>query len=527
MTEKYDIIIAGAGHNGLTVGAYLAKAGMNVCVVEKHEYVGGGVVTRELTAPGFKHDICSTWHGFIQANPMIKDDELGLMSQFGLKYLYPDIHTAVVFGDDSNMMFYHDLDKTCESIAQFSQKDAEAYRKFHDWSINILEMFTTGMFNPPPSFGAFMSMIDQSEEGRELLRAQLVSALDICNDWFESDELKIALTRFASEGMISPQTKGTGLILFVFIPLMHKYGGGLPVGGSGVLSDALAKCIEHHGGTIKVSSGIKKFNVSGDEITGVTLDSGEVIEAAKAVVTNMHIQQVFPGMVEGAGLPEGFLHKVNRLTFSDFVAMNQAYALHEAPKYKAGGDVDDAFWVEFCSRNLEEFLRGFENFSYGIPATDFPIAITPTLFDKTRAPEGKHTLYLYHFEPFGLKDGGAARWDEIGDEIADGLLDKLRMHTTNMGDENIIGDRWVHNPLDYSRYNDANVRGDFMHIGSHVWQNAGNRPFAGWSQYRMPVKKLYMCGPSTHPGAGATGGGRAAVQVVMEDLGIDFEKVTA
>ena len=310
MAEKYEVVVAGGGHNGLIVAGYLAKAGVKVCVVEAKDYVGGGVTSREVAAPGFKSDLCSVWHGFIQPNPIIKDDELGLLSEHGLKYLYPDVHTAVLFPDDRYMIFYRDLDRTCESIAKFSKKDAEAYRRFHDWSIQTLDMFTTGMFNPPASFGSFVSMLDGSPEGQGLLRSMMVSALDICNEWFESDELKIAMTRFASEGMISPQTKGTGLVLFIFIPLMHKYGGGLAVGGSGALSWSLERCIKANGGTIRTSSMVKNFKVVGGEAKGVVLESGEEIEATKAVVTNFNVKQVFPGMVEGAVLPKFFEERV-------------------------------------------------------------------------------------------------------------------------------------------------------------------------------------------------------------------------
>jgi phytoene dehydrogenase-like protein len=155
-----------------------------------------------------------------------------------------------------------------------------------------------------------------------------------------------------------------------------------------------------------------------------------------------------------------------------------------------------------------------------------PMMVVATLFDSTRAPQGKHTMYLYHYEPYNLKDGGAAKWDKIKQEVANGILETLRRHTTNMGAENILG-RWIHTPLDIERYNPSFVHGDIGHLGAFVTQFFGNRPLPGWGKYKTPVKKLYMCGSSTHPGGAVTGGGRAAVQVIMEDLGIDFRKVIA
>jgi phytoene dehydrogenase-like protein len=129
MSEKYDIVIAGGGHNALVLGCYLAKAGVKVCVVERNEKVGGGVMTREYTLPGFKHDTHSVAHTIIQGNPLIQRDELGLKSKYGLRYVNPDKMTAAIFEDGTILEFYSDLERTCQSIAKFSQRDAEAYRR--------------------------------------------------------------------------------------------------------------------------------------------------------------------------------------------------------------------------------------------------------------------------------------------------------------------------------------------------------------------------------------------------------------
>ena len=124
MSKKYDVVIAGGGHNGLVLGCYLAKAGLKVCIVERNEKVGGGVMTREYTLPGFKHDTHSVAHTLIQANPLMLRDELGLKSKYGLRYINPDKMTAAMFEDGSILKFYSDLDRTCDSIAKFSQRES-------------------------------------------------------------------------------------------------------------------------------------------------------------------------------------------------------------------------------------------------------------------------------------------------------------------------------------------------------------------------------------------------------------------
>jgi phytoene dehydrogenase-like protein len=173
---------------------------------------------------------------------------------------------------------------------------------------------------------------------------------------------------------------------------------------------------------------------------------------------------------------------------------------------------------------LEEYSRIFEGYSHGIPSVKMPLLAVPTMFDPSRAPEGKHTVYLYHYEPYNLFDGGPVRWDEIKEQIAEGVLEIASEHMVNLGRDNMVG-MSILSPLDIERYNPSMRCGDILHIASFITQSYANRPLPGWGQYRTPVKRLYMCGASTHPGGGVTGGGRAAAIAVLEDLGIDFRKV--
>jgi len=526
MAEKYDVIIAGGGHNGLIAGGYLAKAGMNVCVVEHNTYLGGGVVTLECNLPGFKHDICSTAHLMIQGNPLILNDDLGLRSKFGLDYIYPDLFLAAVFEDKSHFYIYRDVDKTCESIAKISAYDAEAYRKFYNWSVKLLDMLTMGLYSPPPTFGAQSTLLEQSPEGQTLLRATMMSALDIVNEFFRDDRIKIALMKFATELMVGPATKGTGLVPFIVIPMMHKYGCALPKGGSGQLSEAAGRCIKHYGGTIKLSSTVRKFKMDGDRVAGVVLASGEEILAEKAVVSNFNIHQI-PDMIRDASdVPEQFYDGVEKISDAEFMCINNHLALNNEPHWTFDEEAMNASWVCIYPRTVDDFLLCFEDMRRGIPDWRIPVCITRTHFDPTRAPEGKHTLYLYSFQPYELREGGHEAWNEKGEEVYEGLLNTMREYTDNMTDDNILA-KSIFTPLGIEAHNPAFIKGDFGHIGTYLWQQGGCRPLFGYGQYRMPVKGLYLCGASTHPGVGVIGGGRAAVQVVFEDLGLDFEDVAS
>ncbi len=522
MGSTYDIVIAGGGHNGLLAGAYLAKAGLSVCILEHQPFIGGGAVTRELTVPGFMHDECSVGHMLVQDNPLIRNDELQLISKYGLKYLYPDTATTVLFPDDTYIAFYRDLDRTCEGIAKVSPRDAEAFRKFSEFVDQAFGFLSMGFFNPPASFGSTAAILEESEFGREILRALTVSQMDVANQWFESDIMKIACTRVTSEGMISPQTKGTGIVMFWYFAVVSKWGLCVPEGGSGQISEALRKCFEAHGGVIRTSSTIKEFKISGGECTGAVLADGEEVLAKKGVVSTLNIKQM-PGLIGAQNLPEDYVGRIKNTELSEFYPFHIELALNEAPKYKADMDEVTSSFVELCPKDMYEYLKTFDDLRLGVPTAKIPLLVVPTIFDKTRAPAGKHCLYDYNYAPYDLRNGGAKKWDEIKQQYIEDSLAAIQAQTTNMGPENILG-TWARSPLDLERDNPSYLKGDFMHIGAFLHQNMGNRPIPVWN-YKMPVQKLYMCGASTHPGPGVNGAARAAMPVIMEDLGIEFDKV--
>ena len=523
--NKYDVVVIGAGHNGLVAAAYLVKAGLDVCVFECHSKVGGGAITSEINVPGFKFDLGSAAHYGIQGNPIIRQDDLGLKAKYGLKYLNPDPITAFVFPDDSSLVVYMDINKTCESIARFSEKDAETWPSFCKNAAQTMRAGSMAMAAALPPMGKLLSFLEASEEGREYWRVFLSSCMDVVEEWFESREVKAALCRYACDYMASPREYGTGFNAISGLALIQNWGLGLPIGGSGALSEALAAYIRDNGGTVIVSTLVKSIKVEGGEVKGVILASGEDVKVSRAVVSNLNVKQLFLQMLRGEDLPAGFQTKVERLRHSRYSYMNYLIALNEAPKYKAGPEVSRTASVAITPY-LEDMLRALDDIIYGVPRAIMPFATVHSLEDPMRAPAGKHALSLLHFAPYSLKNGGPAKWDEVKQKMADDVLNLARKHITNLTAENILGSS-VMSPLDIERYNPAMLRGDVLHIAHLPSQYFSNRPLPGWGQYRAPIKKLYMCGASTHPGGGVVGGGRATAQAVMEDLGLDFKKIVA
>ncbi len=527
MNENYDFVVIGSGHNGLTTAAYLAKAGQKVLVLERNDWFGGGVVTKEILAPGFKFDLHSSLHVNIQANPLILKDELGLLAKHGLKYLYPDAVYSTIFDDQTSIITYKDIDRTCESIAKISPRDAEAYRRFAEMSKKIVPLVTQSLFVPAPPQGQFFALLDQSTEGQEIFRALQQSKLDICREWFESDKLIIHLLKFSAETLTAPEDKGTGFILYTMPGMVHTYPIGIPIGGSGSLVDALISCFRSYGGELRDRSDVEKVLVEGGRATGVRLTSGETIRTKKGVVGQIH-----PWLLDKLidGLDSGVAARAKRTQTGAFAIMPQHFALDEPPKYYAGDDAGRVILANYTPSTLERFLRVFDNFRYGdMSAPESNDAILAShmqcQFDATQVPPGKAAITVYGFGPFELRNGGPAAWDERQQQVADWLLERYRHYASNITDANIIGRRFD-TPLEISRHSPMFQRGDVSGLGEYLHQIGGHRPNPELAKLKVPgIDRLYLTGTAINVSS-VSGAGRATAIKVCEDLSIDFDRLT-
>ncbi len=524
MSATYDVVAMGAGHNGLVAAAYLAKAGKKVLVLERKAWPGGGVVTRELNTPGYWHDEHSSVHIMIQGNPMIRNDELGLQSRFGLKYKY-GIPYAMVFPDQTTLIAYRDLDKTCEGIAKISARDAETYRRFAQRAMRMLPMIGAGLYVPPTPMGAMYGMLDGNDEGREMLDAMQRSSLDICNQEFESEQVKIWLLRLVSENLQLPDELGTGFGVYLMPGLMHGYGVSQPFGGSGKLSESLVRCIEHYGGEIRCNSEVTRILTSAGRATGVRLASGEEILAKDAVIGAIHPHRLRAFL---DGVPEPVLNRAERTTLAAFSIMVSHYDLKHQAEFYAGPEVGQAIMCEFMSSDtLGEMLDDFDALKRGRISERVLIAGgDESITDPSRVPPGCGLFHGITFAPFRFEDGGSARWDEIAEEMGDRSLAAYRRFVRNLTADNIVK-RSIVTPLDHARQMpNSMVGGDVHGIAPYFYQTGGHRPTPDLAQYMVPgVARFYLVGPFQHPGGGVYGAGRATAMRMFEHLGLDFAKV--
>ncbi|MFA5524821.1 MAG: NAD(P)/FAD-dependent oxidoreductase [Tissierellales bacterium] len=523
---SYEVIVVGGGHNSLTSAAYLAAAGLKVLVLDKNPVVGGGSVSREITAPGYIHDTHAGQMVLIMANPLIAKDELGLMSKFGLKFSQPSAGHVTVFDDNTYLSTYFSVDKTCESIARFSQRDAEAYRKLVATAESMSDLFVSGLFKPPLPFGGFIAMLDQSLQGQQMIGSMLKSAYDVICELYEHEKVRIHFLKWVSELMIGPEEKGTGIIPIFLAAMQHKYHPGAVVGGSGKLSEALADCIRHHGGEVRTETEVTKIHTTGGRASGVTLASGERIDATKAVVANLH-PWLLDSMVEG--LDEGVATRARQVRLSAFGAVNTHWALKEAPRYKAGPEVDSAAVVEPAPSTMLRFRQHFDQMRYGqIPDSINASVQHNSNYDPTRVPNGQGaSLYLYHFVPFKLAGKELSHWDDIKGQVLEEMLVRYQQVTTNMTSDNIIASA-IETPWDMHQWSPSFQNGDLMGIGTYIDQWLGRRPTPELAQYRVPgISGLYLSGPCYHPGGTVTGGGRATAMQLMGDLKIKYDGIMA
>ncbi|HEY1745916.1 MAG TPA: NAD(P)/FAD-dependent oxidoreductase [Xanthobacteraceae bacterium] len=523
ISEAFDIVTVGAGHNGLVAAAYLATAGKRVVVLERNSWFGGGVITRELTVPGFRHDQHSTAHIFILGNPLIKNDDLGLMSRYGLKYVYPDVPFICVFEDGATIGLHRDRNKTCEDIAQFSKRDADAFLKFAAVGETFLPLVAATFYAPPLPMGASLAMLDQSPIGRQLFGLMHKSAYDVVVESFENERVRLFLCRLISENLTGPEEKGTALGLYVFLAFMEAYGVGVPIGGSGALSQALIRCIEDHGGSVLAGRSVEKVVTRNGRAVGVRTSDGAEYTAKDAVIGAIHphvlgdmVPDVDPAIADAA----------KRTEISANVCFTVHAALNEPLRFKAGGHVNKAYFTELMPNRLDDLRGFFDSLRYGkIPSRSLIGLISASTFDPSRCPPGKATLHIWDYVPYAHPDGGPVAWDRLKDAFGETILSRVRPFVENLGPENIVAAHYD-SPLDMERTSASFRGGDLHGVANHMYQSGAHRPTPELGRNTVPgVERLYLVGPFQHPGGGVFGAGRATAMQVCDDLKIDFDKI--
>jgi phytoene desaturase len=510
-----DVLVVGAGHNALVCAAYVAQAGYKVIVVERRHKVGGAVVTEEIV-PGFKFDLGGSAHILINHTPIVRDLEL---TQYGLEYLDLDPLFFAPFPDGTHFTTWRSVDRTCESIASFSPADAEAYRRF----IAKWQPMAEGMV------GAFLNAPTPLNVGRYLMfyRGFKPSDFNEINDVIRSygQVLRHSFTSPQVPALIGwmaaqsgpPPTEPFSSPFALWHPMYHVSGMKRPRGGSGMLTQALARMIEAHEGQIMTNTPVTRLLVEYGRVVGVETEGGERITASRAVVSGAHIHTTTRMLGDHA--PSTMQERVQKARIGNGFGMIVRMATTELPDYTAlpGANMPHHIGMQFMCPDLGYLERAYADYLRGEPSRDPAIiAMTWSASDPTLAPSGNHVVFIWaQYSPYELASG--ENWDTKADEIGDRLLAKLREYAPNMTPDKVIG-RLVETPL-YLERELGLLRGNVMHLEMSIDQMFMLRPTLGMSEYKAPIPGLYLTGASTHPGGGIMGAaGRNAAAAVLRDL---------
>jgi phytoene dehydrogenase-like protein len=524
MADGFDVVVVGGGHNGLTCACYLAKAGRRVLILEARAVPGGGCATEEVAAPGFRHNFHSNFHGIIHMGPVYRELEL---ERYGARYVWPENQFAHVFPDGRAIVCSRSVDRTAAKIARFSRADAETFRELAHAYREVLEQAVIpAMFSAPLPPSQELSPLEETQERLGLLRHFLSSPNHVARDLFESPEVQTWL------GFWVAQLAGTGDVfgLGANYPVMlagslAPYGWAICVGGSNVLAQALVRCLEDHGGEIRVEAPVRRIELRDGLARAVELEDGSRIPVNGILVSNLDPKVTFFELVGEDELPGDFAHACRRWRY-DAMSMFCVYlALDEPVRWQAAAwdeAVGECFAVSICE-SLDVLDDNASDCRLGVPPRQPGLfTVHPSLFEPSLCPPGKEAAFCEQIAPWSLRDGGPEAWEEAKEEYAEIVLERWREAlVSGLEPERIIG-RYVASPLDIERRMPSMRHGDWNHGEMTQDQLGVFRPFHEYPPYRTAFENVYLCGSSTHPG-GSIGGacGYNAAGTIARELGID------
>ena len=528
--DKYDAIVAGAGHNGLTTACYLAKAGLKTLVIEKNDMIGGAAISRELYE-GWTYSNCSYVCSLLRQE-VIRDLEL---PKYGLQVV--PYQGSVSFHEDGGYFSsYDDHHAFRREVARYSEKDVDAYDRYSQLVMRQCRFIRPFLLRSAPDpttlrprdIGELIYLAKRvhelgPKEVGEMLRFWTMSVGDFLDEYFETPIIKAAM---AGSGII-----GTGLGVYspgTAYVLLHHYMGdvdgsigawGFARGAMGAITQSLGAAFEDAGGTIIKGSGINEFLIKGNRVTGVVLDNGNEYHAP-IVASNMDVKRTVLKHIGREKLPADYVRAVERFKIRGSSGKLNI-ALDSLPKFPALPEDNLIFAGDMsCSTSLEHLERAYDDWKDGrFSKTPFFDMLIPSRIDPTLAPPGKHMMSVFtQYCPYDLNVDGVRSPDNWNEEtkkaFADSVYDRLEIVCPDIRQRVLHAE--VRTPLDIE--NEVGLTEGNIFQGELTFdQLLFNRPVPGYAQYNTPINGLYIVGSSTHPGGGvmAAPGANAAREILQ------------
>ena len=525
MDRTYDIIVIGGGPNGVLAAGYLSKAGLKVLLLERRHEMGGGAATEEITGtPRLRVNTHAFFMMMVDYAPAYKD--LELESRHGLTHIYPELQCVMPFSDGSTICLYNDVEKTCRSFAQFSQKDADAYRELAGISERFMKEFIgpATYVQPIPALDQVVKL-EQTDIGKEINEYNTKSPQTIIEEWFESPHVKAVLLHNICMWGLDPRQDGLGYMVPLYIDRMYRYR--MLKGGSHTLPQAMIKVALENGGKLITSAIPTEIVVEDGVAKGVKLEDGRFFEATKGVVSTIDMHQTFLDLIGKEALDEDFVESIEGWQWEHWGFLGTHVSLDEPPSLSVAEKdpkLNNALYYVIGFETPEAFLEHYDKIGRGISDLDDGYVMTmPTVHDPTLCPKnGGHVCTMWKMAPYDL-DGDSENWCSLKkkEEHAWGCINLLRKFAPNMTEDN-VRNIYVSTPHEYSKkfmdMQRASIKqGEYLPL-----QMGYMRPNEFCSTHRSPIKGLYMGGACTYPGGTILlANGYLAADAVVTDLGID------
>jgi phytoene dehydrogenase-like protein len=517
LERTYDGIIVGAGHHGLILGTYLARAGLDILLVERRLTYGGGLCTREVTLPGFYHNLHSINHFHISETPWFKD--LNLDDR--VTYITPRYEFGQAHHDGSALVLGRDLEESIANIARFSKKDAATFREWNRKAEKITaQIFLPERYAEPLPKEEREAFLSRTALGREFLEVSNRQPLDVVRELFENEHVRLLfLFKVSLFGTwlvdTLSKTSPMGSVIRAF-DLESGYQ--LCQGGSFNLARGLMESFVAAGGTFQPQINIERIVIENGRATGIELAYGPTVRARQFVASTLDVHQTFEKLVGREQLPAAFLKKLDGFQYTAWSLFGLHLALNESPRFTAekfDPNINRSLKWSIGAETMEDLFSAHQDVQAGRVPKIIQFGSGPlSLLDPTQAPPGKYTTYCWHVMPLEPNLDGQS-YENFKEEFSDKIVECFARYCPNMTSKNILA-RYVYTGREYVQEM-VNMRGGDIFMGAF---NAEQVMFNHFG-YRSPIPNLYNAGSAGHPGGAISGGaGYISAGVIANDLGL-------